>query len=262
MIPTPEFAEQYTNRVIKGHNDFDYFDLAQRTFHNVLLAGPTGSGKTTASKAWASFLQVPFASTEFSRTMDPNSMWGRNRGLGGGETVFDPGDAFIALQGDSVLLLDEVSNLHAGATAFSHGMLDFRGTAFVPQIGRSIKRHAQARIIAAYNPRYAGNLELSVAFRNRFAFTMRWDYDPAVEDARIGAYSPTLLRSVRKMRAEDGVHTDIGTNAMEEFIHIAQNLSLDAAIWLFTNRFTDGERWAVEQHLTAESYRIAEELGL
>ena len=81
----------------------------------------------------------------------------------------------------------------------------------------------------------------------------------AVEEERVGQYSPSLLKAVRAMRAEN--LQDIGTNAMEEFIHISQRMDTEAAIYLFTNRFPEPEQWAVEQHLNAEAHRIAEELG-
>lgn len=261
LVPDPSIAEAYTNRLIEGHRDFDFFDSAQRLFHNVLFRGPTGSGKTTAARAYASYLQVPFTRVEFHKQLAIESVFGRNH-YRDGQTIFEPGDLYVTLQGPSVNLLDEISNINAGSFAGFHGMLDAGGTIFVPQTGSNIFRHDDARIFAAYNPKYSGNQQLSEAGRNRFAYPMEWGYDDDVENDRIGTYTPTLLTIVRKLRTEERIHSDVGTNAMEEFIHVTNDMSIDAAIYLFVNRFDEGERWAVKNVLDAERVNIADELGV
>ncbi len=262
MIPHPDFADDYTSRYIKGHRDFDYFTAALELFHNVLFEGPTGSGKTTAAKAYASFLQWPFVRTEFSRNMNPMDVLGRRTSDEDRKLIFDPGDAFIALNGPSVWLLDEVSNMHQGNTAFTHGVLDAGASMYVPQIARSVPRHNLCAIFGAYNPGYAGTVVLSPAFRNRWAFPMEWGYDPGVEDIRVGAHSATLLQTVRGLRNQDGVTSDISTNSMEEYIHVANKMSIEAATYLFTNKFESSERLAVQTTMEAEAWTIAGELGL
>ncbi len=261
LIPDESFAKDYTHRDIKGHQDFEYFDSAQRLYHNVLMVGPTGSGKTTAAKAYGSHLAVPHVRVEFQRQTSVEAVFGRND-YKDGKSSFKPGDMFIALHGPSVVLFDEISNINAGSFAFAHGLLDAGGSVFVPQIGRSAQRHEKCNVFAAYNDKYEGNQPLSEAGRNRFAYPLKWGYDPAVEDERVGAYSKTLLQLVRNLRQEEKIHTDIGTNAMEEFILIAHDMSVEAAIYLFTNRFDDSEQWAVQSTLEAESVNIADQLGI
>lgn len=264
MIPSPEVADAYTSRQVPGGwTDYEYFDSARRLRHNVLMVGPSGAGKTTAARAYAAARRMPFASVEFNGAMDPAAV------LGGMHVDEDSGlphwlwgeASLIAIYG-GVLMLDEVNFAPPRFTAAFHGVLDARQTLYVADLGRRLRKNPHALIMGAYNPRYTGVNLLNEAFTNRWAYTIKpWGYDPQVEAERVGQYSPTLLKRVREMRSDPDIAGDIGTNSMEEFIYIAHDLNVEAAIFLFLGKLDDEDRAVAEQVLEAEKNRIADELG-
>jgi MoxR-like ATPase len=262
LIPSERVLEAYTGRFLPGgHSDFEYFDSALRLYHNILMEGPTGSGKTTAARAYAAYKQLPFVSIEFSGALDPGSTYGttlvdHSTGL----PLWKDGEITLAARYGGVIMLDEVNFAPARFTAGFHGMLDARQNLYITELGARVAKHEGCVVFAAYNPRYRGTNMLNEAFLNRFAYPLRWGYDAQVEETRIGAYSPTLLNTVRRLRAQDDVLTDIGTNAMEEFIHIANDLSIEAAIYLFLNRLQPDDRATCAQILEANETQIVAEL--
>ena len=96
MIPEPRFEDIYTHRHIVSpvngatYLDFDVFSDAFATKHNVMLPGPTGSGKTTAWRAYAAMLRLPYVTVEFQGGFDFSAdngfyagVWASNINFGG-----------------------------------------------------------------------------------------------------------------------------------------------------------------------------------
>lgn len=262
MIPSPNVYEAYTHRHIAGHKDFDIFKIAHEMRHNVLFVGPTGAGKTTAGRAYAAYMGLPFASVEFNGAMDPAAVIGGNQvNPETGLPEWKWGELSLVTLYGGIGMLDEVNFAPARFTASFHGVLDARQTQYVVELGRRIHKHPATLIFGAYNPRYIGTNLLNEAFTNRWAFTLDWGYDSEVEDERVGQYSPTLLGRVREMRADQDVQGDIGTNAMEEFIHIAHALDINVAIEMFLGKLAPEDRGVASRVFEAERYVIADELG-
>lgn len=264
MVPKASALEAYTPRdVVGGFTDFEVFEAARSLRHNVMLVGPTGAGKTTAARAFAAHLGVPFVSVEFNGAMDTNAI------LGGttvdtetGLPVWKHGEVTLGVKyGPAVVMLDEVNFAPPRFTAAFHGVLDARQTLYLTDLGVRVPKHEGTLIIGAYNNRYRGTNLLNEAFQNRWAFTFEWGYDEQVEAERIGEYSATLLRRVREMRADPDIQGDIGTNAMEEFIHIAHALNIEAAILMFLGKLDPEDRSIAERVFEAEKLVIADELG-
>ena len=265
LIPRESLAEEYIHRTFAGGiGDFELFDAAFTARHNVMMAGPTGSGKTMAARAYASFQRLPFSSTEYNGAMDPASSIG--------VTVVDPktglpmyrfGEMSLVTMYGGVEMHDECNFMAGRMTAAFHGLLDARQSLYISEIGQRIIKSKNCIVFAAYNPRYHGTNLLNQAFLNKFAYTIDpWGYDAGVEDELIGAYSPTLLNRVRDLRNEEKVKADIGTNVMEEFIQHAQVLNVETAIQLFLDRMPFEERAIMNDVLSAEGYAIGNELGV
>lgn len=266
MIPEPRYAEIYTHRHVTSsvngakYYDFDLFDEARDVRHNVMLPGPTGSGKTTASRAYAAHLEVPYASIEFSASFNYTDAVGQIHGRGG-DTRFVKGKLALAIGVPSVVNLAEVSLAHPKATAAAHGVTDARQELYISQIGMSIPKHPDCLIVADYNPGYAGTSTLNEAFLNRFAYTIEWGYDAGVEDVRIGEHTATLLEMVRNMRSLDEMEgIDISTNSMEEFIMIARRSGIGMGAQIFLNHFSKDIQASVSDALHANLWNIASEL--
>ena len=267
MVPDKRYAEIYTHRHVTSslngakNYDFDLFDEARATKHNVMLPGPTGSGKTTAGRAYAAHLGLPYASIEFSGSTNYDEAVGSVTGDEKGNARFVKGKMALVIGVPSVLNCAEVSLAHPKATAAIHGMTDKRQELYISQTGESIEKHPECLIIADYNPGYAGTSTLNEAFLNRFAYTIEWGYDAEVEDIRVGANTETLLDMVRNMRTlseMDGI--DISTNSMEEFVMIARRSGIGLAGQIFLNKFTPDLRASVSDALTANLWNIADEL--
>lgn len=262
LIPSQAVVDAYTQRELPGgFMDFDYFDSAGRLLHNILMAGGSGSGKTTAARAYAGYLKAPFVSVEFNGALDPASTLGAMLvDTTNGLPAWKDGEITLAVRYGGVIMLDEVNFAPPRFTAAFHGVLDARQNLYVSELGARVPKHRDTRVFAAYNQRYVGTNMLNEAFLNRFAYPLEWGYDAGVEEERVGQYSPTLLKLVRQFRLEDEVQGDIGTNSMEEFIHITHDLNIQAATHLFLNKMPEEDRAIVSKVLEAESHRIEQEL--
>jgi len=271
MIPEYRIAEAYLHRTLNGRLDYDYFDIAKATKHNVLMPGPTGSGKTTAARAWSAARGVPFVSIEMQGGFDFATVVGSTRAQVINDANNNPvvipefvfGELSIGIQCPSVVLVDEVNFSPPRFTAAFHGTLDARQSMYIHELGRRIGKHYECVLFSAYNDGYQGVIRLNEAFANRFAFVLPWDYSPEVEEALVGAYSPRLLTMVRNMRKDKLITTPIGTNVMEEFITISAEPGggVEMAGWLFCNRFSEAERAVATRAVEANLVAIAAELS-
>jgi len=269
MIPEPRYAEIYTHRHITSsvngakYFDFDLLDEAMANKHNVMLPGPTGSGKTTFGRAYAAHLGVPYASIEFSGSFNYTEAVGSVTGDEKGNARFVMGKMALVIGERSVLNCAEVSLAHPKATAAIHGITDARQELYISQTGQSILKHPECLIIADYNPGYSGTSTLNEAFLNRFAYTIQWGYDAGVEDIRIGTQTKTLLDMVRNMRSlEEMDDIDISTNMMEEFVMIARGSGIGLAAQIFLNKFDTDLQASVSDALNANLWDIASDLGV
>ncbi len=261
MIPPRRIAEGYLHRYVAGVYDFELFDMAKETRHNILMPGPTGAGKTTAARAYAAERGVPFVAVEMQGGFDFATVVGSTRAdEKTGLPRFKRGELTLAIQGPSVILIDECNFAPPRFTAAFHGCLDARQSLYVHEIGQRINKHPECVIFAAYNDGYAGVVRLNEAFLNRFAIPVPWGYSDEVEEALVGPYSPRLLTLVRSLRAEPAIHTDIGTNAMEEFITFASMSGVELASHLFVNRFPEAERVIVGRAIESLKAVIGREI--
>ncbi len=265
LIPDPAFADKYINRTFAGGiEDFALFDAAFGSRHNVMMAGPTGAGKTMAGRAYAAARRLPFASVEYNGGMDPQTAIGVTTvNPDNGLPFYKYGEMSLVTMFGGVQFHDEVNNMSGRMTAAYHGLLDARQSLYISELGKRINKSPNCIVFAAYNPRYHGTSMLNQAFLNKFAYTIDpWGYDARVEDELIGAYSPTLLNRVRAFRQEKKIHADIGTNVMEEFIDHASVLNLETAIQLFLDRMPTEDRMIMTPVFEAEAHAIGDELGV
>ncbi len=163
---------------------------------NVWLAGPAGSGKTTAARMTAEALGLAFG---------PMGAMAQAHELvgfvdAGGRYHDTP---FTRLYRDGgVCLLDEVDSSDAAVTLALNGPLD-NGLMTLPT-GETIARHADFVCIGAGNTygsgataEYIGRNKLDGAFLDRFV-SLAWGYDEALETALTG--NEAWSRRVQKAR--------------------------------------------------------------
>ena len=258
LIPDPRIAEAYKHRTVHGVEDFDLFDMAVEERENIILAGPTGSSKTSAFRAYAAARGLPFALVECNAAMDPGTVLGRTAIDSEGGVSWIDGDFTLVVRYGGVALIDEVNLAHPRITAGFHQLLAVTRAMGLPEAGETVKAARWLLLGAAFNPRYQGTIRLNEAFANRFPIALDWGYERAVEEQ--------LIRSGRLLDMADGIRslaeirTPVSTNALMEFERHADRLGMEFASGLLVNRFAPEERNPVSRALEANAEAIEREL--
>jgi len=267
LIPDGRLADAYVHRTIDGFEDFDLFDDAIDERENILLAGPTGSSKTTVFRSYAAARGLPFVLVECNAAMDPGVIIGRTALSADSAVEFVYGDLSLIVMYGGVALFDEVNMAHPRITAAFHQLLAVTRRMSVPEAGVTLVAgreglgETQPTLFgAAYNPRYQGTVRLNEALSNRFAVPLDWDYERGVEEALVD--SSSLLDMAANMRALAEMRTPVSTNALMEFERHAARRGMALATRLFVNRFAPEERGPVSRAIEAHSATIASELQL
>jgi MoxR-like ATPase len=266
LIPDPRIADAYVSRSIDGLPDFELLDFAAEEAENVMLAGPTGSSKTSLFRAYAAARGLPFALVECNAAMDPGSVLGRTTIGPDGSVQWIDGDFTLVVRYGGVALIDEINMAHPRITAGFHQLLAVTRRMSIPEAGETIIAGAggtgarQATLFgAALNPRYQGTVQLSYALANRFPIQLTWDYDREVESALI--VSPRLLDMAENVRSLAEIRTPLPTNALMEFERHVDRLGMAMARRLLVNRFAPEERSAIARALEANADAIAADLA-
>lgn len=165
---------------------------------NAWMAGPAGSGKTTAARNVAKALDLPFYYT--GAVSDVFSLLGFKNAQG----VYQRTLFREAYENGGVFLWDEIDASDPNALCAFNAALD-NGVAAFPD--GMINMHADCRIIAAANTwgtgataEYVGRARLDAATLNRFA-RLEWDYDADLELAT----SPNLEWTKRVQQIRERV---------------------------------------------------------
>jgi len=265
LIPDPRLADVYVHRTIGGVDDFELLDLAMEERENVLLAGPTGSSKTTLFRAYAASRGLPFVLVECNAAMDPGTVLGRTMIDADGTVRWIDGDFTLVIRYGGVALIDEVNMAHPRITAGFHQLLAVTRRMSVPEAGETIIAgrgglgDPQPLLLgSAYNPRYQGTVRLNEALANRFAIPLEWGYEREVEEQLI--QSGRLLDIAENIRSLDEIRTPVSTNMLMEFERHAERVGFELASTLFVNHFAPEERAPVSRALEANAEAIAAEL--
>lgn len=258
LIPDQRIADAYIHRTIDGVDEFDLFDLAIANGENIILAGPTGSSKTSAFRAYAASRGLPFALVECNAAMDPGTVLGRTTLDSDGAVSWVDGDFTLVVRYGGVALIDEVNLAHPRITAGFHGLLAVTRRMSLPEAGQTVKGAPVLLLGAAYNPRYQGTVRLSEALLNRFAMPLDWGYERSVEEVLVR--STRLLDMAENVRSLAEIRTPVSTNSLMEFEEHADNLGMALACRFFVNRFASEERAPVSRALEANAEAIEAEL--
>lgn len=138
---------------------------------NVLLKGPTGSGKTKLADTLSSVFSQPMHSINCSVDMDAEALLGYKTiaEKDGKNTIeFIEGPVIEAMKKGHLLYIDEINMAKPETLPILNGVLDYRRMITNPFTGDVIKASETFGVIAAINEGYVGTVPLNEALKNRF----------------------------------------------------------------------------------------------
>ncbi|MEI7024293.1 ATP-binding protein [Paenibacillus sp. y28] len=138
---------------------------------NVLLKGPTGSGKTKLAESLSALLGQPLHSVNCSVDLDAESLLGFKTLIqheGAAQIEYVPGPIVKAMTHGHLLYIDEINMAKPETLPILNGALDYRRALTNPFTGELVRAAPGFGVIAAMNEGYVGTLPLNEALKNRF----------------------------------------------------------------------------------------------
>lgn len=138
---------------------------------NVLLKGPTGSGKTRFAETLSNLFNQPMFNVNCSVDLDAESLMGfKTLDYDGDKQIIDfvPGPVTNAMKNGTFLYIDEINMAKPETLPLINGVLDYRRTITNPFTEEIITAEEDFGMIAAINEGYVGTVPLNEALKNRF----------------------------------------------------------------------------------------------
>lgn len=138
---------------------------------NILLQGPTGSGKTKLAEWISNVYQKPMHMINCSVDLDAEAMLGyktieyRNQEP---HIEFIPGPVIQAMQQGEILYIDEINMAKPETLPILNGILDYRRSITNPFTAEVVRAQPGFHVIASVNIGYIGTVPLNEALKNRF----------------------------------------------------------------------------------------------
>lgn len=275
-VPDQSVVDNYVSRSFdigggKQWTDMQVFDYCYENGFNLLIEGPTGPGKTMATRAWAASRGMIMARVNSNNGIDKSAMFGKH--LPDEDKMhfhWSDGAVTYVVRHGGVILINEVNFIPERVATILFGLLDDnREIVLDDKDGEIVRAHRgkgacwcseencddkRVLIVADMNPNYQGTRELNTAFRNRWEMQLQWDYDPAVESQLVSSDSLRNMADQLRDHVRSGkMMTPCSTNMLMEFERIAQDVSIEFAIMNFVNHYADEERGAVA--LVADAHK-------
>ncbi|WP_436197914.1 ATP-binding protein [Geobacillus thermocatenulatus] len=138
---------------------------------NVLLKGPTGSGKTRLAETLSALFGQPMHSINCSVDLDAEALLGFKTIVHqNSQAVIEyvPGPVIQAMTKGHLLYIDEINMAKPETLPILNSVLDYRRRLTNPLTGDVVQAKPTFGVIAAINEGYIGTVPLNEALKNRF----------------------------------------------------------------------------------------------
>jgi len=221
MVPPKERLEEYVHRTFEdGLTDFEVFEYVHQTGQNIMLPGPTGSGKSHALEAYAAWKRIPFGWLDGSRLTRIDDVYGEYLPSEADAKAlhFVEGDFTLILRWGGVYVIEEMNMILEGVSARLFTVFDDHRTIQLNNASKEKVRGDNRTLLAAcYNPGYAGGRELNRALKRRF-LVRKWGYDRQTEESLVQSKHLLDVSFALRQAVDNGVlDTPVPTSALIEF---------------------------------------------
>jgi nitric oxide reductase NorQ protein len=199
---------------------------------NVLLLGPTGTGKSSLPKEFAAMWQRPFLTMHCQMVTEQEDWWGSKEVSPEQGTYFQKAALVDAIETPGwVILLDEVNRTHPENLNALFGFLDHRRRAWVPALQREVAVAPGVVFFVTINEGmdYVGTSAIDRALRDRISNTVRMDYLPSTAEESLLIKRTGIGQEVAQ-RLVKAAHTVRNNPKLEETISTRQLLECAALV--------------------------------
>ena len=267
QVPDKKWSKEYVQRRIpSGQTEFNIFDSALQNRENVLIFGPTGSGKTMSVLAYASERNMPYYNVASHNGIEISQLIGQWIPTPDGHYKWQDGAVTQIVRNGGVLLLNEINFMPERFTTAIFSLLDDRRhLLLMGNNGEIVHAHPDLLIVADMNPQYRGTRPLNEAFKDRWAHKLEFDYDPKIERTLIKSKSLIdMAGSLREAHEKREIQTPVSTRSLVVFSNNIKTLGLDYAIYSFLNGFGDSKERNAVRMIVENTYKanIANDFGI
>jgi MoxR-like ATPase len=264
LVPRDTDPAQYAQRDLGGITDVEMMRTAMSKRINVLLEGPTGTGKSLLGEVVAAYEGLPFLSLPINGGIDPAIIWGNWQVQPDRSLKWVDSNATLIFKYGGLLQFDECNMASPSVNAAFHDCLSgARRVTLLEKGGEVIEASPNLLMVGTMNAGYDGTLTLNQAHSRRFAWQFDFQYDRSVEARLIR--SKTLLDLAFEIRAErmrKEIRTDLATPILQMVENTARDVSLSFALDRMVAKFADKERAGVRRSVEMVAPQIAEDLGV
>jgi len=263
VLLIPEDFVYIPRNIETGNTDLEEFEDAMKQCKNVLLQGPTGSGKTSLVRKYCAAHNKPYKRVSLNGGITVEDLVGHYV-LKHGESPWIDGILTRAVREGWVLAVDEINAASPEVLFVLNSLLDDERILILSaKDGEVIKPHADFRLIATMNPSeqgYAGTNEMNEALLDRFQTIMEIGYNTRVEqkilkqmgiDTEKTSAIMEFTKKIREAYARSELFTPWSTRSV---INFAEAL-LQGKEKLVVNRFKLSDRDTVRDLMDTFIYR-------
>jgi len=184
----PKMFMYFPRKIEIDLTDYKAFEEAMKQNKNVLLIGPTGSGKTTMVRFYCFEHKKPYARVSLNGGATVEDLVGHyilKADEYGSKTEWIDGILTQSVRYGWTIVIDEINAAPSEVLFVLNSLLDDERILILSsKDGEVVKPHSDFRLIATCNPTeqgYAGTGEINEALLDRFHRTFYIDYDENIE---------------------------------------------------------------------------------